>query len=357
MGVPLRTSDPVIQYTRTADGVRIAYYSMGEGIPLVVTSLLLWSHLSNTLVFKEYHRGQVDGGLGRAMQVVRYDARGTGFSDQLAVDFSIDAQIADLEAVLGALNIERFALFGRTHGAALAITYAVRHPERVSHLILSMPYAVGSEQRPISENMGMRALPDMGPEQWEAYTMMMADASLRFSSRRLAVGMGKLYRESMTPKSHYAFREWQLTMDISALLKDVSVPTLILSRRIPNRPAYEIDVAAAIPGARVFTIDADPVIRGRWLPEETAAVEAFMGIGAATEAPAPQPLPSDHAALTPREREVLALVVAGRSNREIADDLVLSERTVARHIANMYEKLGVHGRAEVTAYALRHSLV
>lgn len=196
--------EPLIQYTETADGVRIAYYTMGEGIPFVATSLLLWSHLGNTLVFKEHHRSTSPGGLGRGMQVVRYDARGTGLSDQSAVDFSLEAQALDLEAVTGALGIERFVLFGRTHGAPLAITYAAQHPERVSHLVLSMPYGAGPDVPPITENLGMQALPDMTPMQWETYTMMLADAAFTFSSRKLARSVGLFYRDSMTPASYHA---------------------------------------------------------------------------------------------------------------------------------------------------------
>lgn len=147
-------------------------------------------------------------------------------------------------------------------------------------------------------------------------------------------------------------------MNVKSVCKDVAIPTIVLTRRIPRRPPADVEIGAAIPRAQVVTVEADPVIPGRWLPQETEAVEAFLGIDSVPMPARVPKLPADGAAarLTAREREVLALLVAGRSNREIAGDLVLSERTVARHIANMYEKLSVHGRAEITAYALRHNL-
>ncbi len=121
--------EPEIRYTTTSDGVSIAYYAMGEGHPLVVTSNVLWSHLRLQL-FREYHRSRSGQGLGRGLQVVRYDARGTGLSDLHPLDFSIDARLRDLEAVVERLKLRRFVIFGRGNGAPAAIAYAAGHPER-----------------------------------------------------------------------------------------------------------------------------------------------------------------------------------------------------------------------------------
>src|SRR5689334_5930831 len=101
--------EPEIRYTTTSDGVSIAYYTMGEGHPLVIASTMLWSHLQLELprVGEFYRSGQ---GLGRGMQVVRYDARGTGLSDRSTLDFSMEARLRDLEAVVERLRLTRFAL-------------------------------------------------------------------------------------------------------------------------------------------------------------------------------------------------------------------------------------------------------
>ena len=330
---------------------------MGQGVPVVVTSELQWSHLGNTLGFREYHRSQSRKGLGRGMQVVRYDARGTGMSDQTVIDFSLEAQTRDLQAVLDALKLERFVLFGHSHGTPLAIAYAVQHPERVTHLILRMPYARGRDLRPASENLGLQPLPNMSPDQWLSFTRTLAHSITSFSDPELANAISRRYREAMTPESYFALLDWRQEIDVTPLLGDVRVPTLILSRRHQFRPALEMEVAAAIAGARVITLEADAHVPDRWLDAETLAVEDFLEIRhEETTADASHDAVGTPNPLTARELEILALVVAGQSNREIAEGLVLSERTVARHIANIYEKTGAHGRAEITAYALRHRL-
>ncbi len=104
--------------------------------------------------------------------------------------------------------------------------------------------------------------------------------------------------------------------------------------------------------------------------EAAAARDALQRLGAAWEAahaaallPASQAPATDTAAgphaagLTPREIEVLRLLAAGQSNLEIARQLVLSVRTVERHIANVYAKIGAHSRADAIAYAFRCRLV
>ena len=347
---------PSIQYTHTSDGVSIAYYTMGRGIPFVATSELQWAHLSNTLSFREYYRGTSAKGLGRGMQIARYDARGTGLSDKVAVDFSFEAQTRDLDAVLGALGLERFVLFGRAHGSPFAIHYATMHPERVSHLVLSNPHACGRELRPAFESLGLQVPDEMTAQQWEGFTRIVAEGALAFSRPDVSQLFAKYYRESMTPASFRAFLAWREEVDVTDLLPGIKVPTLVLSRRSDSRPPLELKVASAIAHSTLVSNLAESP-SGRWLDAETTAVEEFLGLTHAGNAvPEGDRLPSANL-LTTRELEILALLITGQSNRSIAEGLDLSERTVARHIANIYEKTGVHGRAEVTAYAMRRRLV
>lgn len=353
-----RDVNPLIQYTEAADGVHIAYYSMGRGVPFVVTAMLPWGHLGNTHVFKEHYRSASPGGLGRGMQVVRYDARGTGLSDRGAVDFSMDAQMRDLEAVRSALGLERFVLFGRQAGCLLAVTYAAKNPDRVSHLVLAEPVVRAGGRSAGATIAGIQPVAGMTHDQWVAYTLAIANITLGYSSQTSALALASEYRASLSPEAYLTYFDWRGRFDASDQLQKIDAPTLVLSRRRAHLHATAAGVAAAIKSARIFSIDADGVVPGRWLPEETAAIEEFLGIAPRThDADDEAPTLSDTAPLTPREREVLTLLVAGRSNREIAADLVLSERTVARHVANMYEKTGVHGRVEITKYALRHHLV
>ena len=133
---PAGSSDPThqdIRFCRAVDGVRLAYAIHGSGPPLVVASCWL-SHLQydwQSPVWRHF----LDQ-LGALATVVRYDERGFGLSDWTVDDFSLPARLADLEAVVAASGVERFALLGMSGGSAVAMAYAIAHPERVSRLIL-----------------------------------------------------------------------------------------------------------------------------------------------------------------------------------------------------------------------------
>jgi ATP/maltotriose-dependent transcriptional regulator MalT len=95
--------------------------------------------------------------------------------------------------------------------------------------------------------------------------------------------------------------------------------------------------------------------------ELAAAREVFERLAAAPDLARIEPLADrtapDSYGLSGRELEVLRLVAAGKTNREIASDLVLSEHTVARHVQNIFAKLGVTSRTAATAFAFQHKLV
>src|SRR4029453_11559557 len=133
------TMEPRIQYARTSDGVNIAYAVFGTGAPVVLTSNI-WGDLNLIYAGLFQLRGMVKGLLDQGRRVIAYDGRGMGSSDRDATDFSLKARLLDLKAVLDRLGLERFALFGRDHGAPTAVAYAVNHPELLSHLILIEAY-------------------------------------------------------------------------------------------------------------------------------------------------------------------------------------------------------------------------
>src|SRR5688572_16583666 len=126
--------DPRLQYATTSDGISIAYWSMGEGVPLVIPPIIVSSHLelewqmsSRRAAFERM------AGIGR---IIHYDCRGMGMSQRDAVDFSVEAAIKDLEAVVDRLGLEQFALLRLPNSALVSFAYAALHPERVSHLII-----------------------------------------------------------------------------------------------------------------------------------------------------------------------------------------------------------------------------
>jgi len=171
--------EPRIQYARTSDGVNIAYYAMGAGPPLVVTSEILWSHLGYTVGLREAHRTGSGKGLGSGLAIIRYDARGTGLSDRQPIDFSWETRRGDLEAVVNALQLERFALLGHRHGCLTAIPYAAEFPKRVSQLVLVCPYARGWEHPTLSELAGASPVAGMSRSQWQLYTEAVSQRASR----------------------------------------------------------------------------------------------------------------------------------------------------------------------------------
>ena len=129
-----------IRFTRAGDGVRVAYATHGQGPPLVKVAHWM-THLEYDWLSPVWSHWLTE--LGRRYWVVRYDARDTGLSDRDVADVSLDAWVADLEAVVDDVGLGRFPLFAMSSAGPVAIAYAARHPERVSHLVCVGTYAVG----------------------------------------------------------------------------------------------------------------------------------------------------------------------------------------------------------------------
>src|SRR5215470_103572 len=142
-----------IRYCKAEDGVDIAYATVGSGYPLVKAANWL-NHLEyewDSPLWKHWIEAMT-----RHHRVIRYDERGNGLSSWKVEDMSFPAWIRDLEAVIAAAAPERFALLGISQGASVAIDYAVRHPERVSHLILLGGYSRGWEHRGVPKLLEAR---------------------------------------------------------------------------------------------------------------------------------------------------------------------------------------------------------
>jgi pimeloyl-ACP methyl ester carboxylesterase len=196
--------------------------------------------------------------LAKDHTLVRYDARGNGLSDRTVDEISFDAFVGDLEAVADAANVTRFALLGISQGCAVAIAYAVRHPERVSHLILYGGYAVGWNKRPAAqaekeEEAAMLTLMRVG---WGKENAAFPPAvHLQFMPGG-DQGAGRLVQRAAADHGigEMAARIYTATgdTDVTALLSQVSVPTLVLHTRDEARVPFEAGrrMAAGIPGAR-----------------------------------------------------------------------------------------------------------
>ena len=248
-----------IRFCTSCDGTRIAYATAGQGPPLV--RALGWlTHLEyeweNPLWRVFIHA------MSRRYLLVRHDGRGMGLSDRRVSDYSLEAQVRDMEAVVDALGLERFALYGMSQGGPTAITYAVRHPGRVSHLILYGSFA----------RMGWFLDTEEGRQQAEAMLTL-----VRHGWGSDAPTFRQLFTSAFMPDADIdairAFNELQrvsasadnvvdlmtalLDIDVTQVLPQVTVPTLVIHRRgdavVPFESGREL--ATGIPGARLLSLD------------------------------------------------------------------------------------------------------
>jgi class 3 adenylate cyclase/pimeloyl-ACP methyl ester carboxylesterase len=283
-------AEPQIRYCTTTDGVSIAYYAMGEGETLLIASTVAYSNVRwPPLVFPEHHRnGQ---GIGRDMRVVRYDSRGTGMSDRSALDFSLEARIRDIDAVVAKLGLTTFAMAGNSYGCLAAVEYAVRNPERVSKLVLSLPVIDGAAMRQRVRRWD--SLRDMAHEEWEDYTNTMAAANVGYDRPELIQMLAQRMREAMSPGAVQASNEALGAIDVTPSLPKLTMPTLVMYREAVARVITLEEaqaIASAIPDAELVQTTLEP---GQfWSQADTEAVERFLGIEpevGATPAPAEPP--------------------------------------------------------------------
>jgi pimeloyl-ACP methyl ester carboxylesterase/DNA-binding CsgD family transcriptional regulator len=287
--------------------------------------------------------------------VVRYDERGCGLSDRQPARLTLDAFVADLAAVVDAAGLDRFALLGVSQGGAAAISYAVDHPERVSHLIICGGYARGRMRR------------DLTPEQRAEFELLdrvvrvgwgRADPVFRhvFTARFVPgasveqmARLDEMMRVSTSPSMAERLRATWGEIDVRDKLERVMAPTLIAHAREEIVVPFEEGrlLATRIPNARLLPLDS----RNHLLLDDEPAWPLFVRELRDFLGTVPAPPISATEALSPREREVLQLVTAGLSNEEIAERLYLSARTVERHLSNSYHKLGLTGKAARAAAA------
>jgi pimeloyl-ACP methyl ester carboxylesterase len=194
--------------------------------------------------------------------MIRYDPRGNGLSDRTIDEISFDAFVGDLETVIDAAKLTRFALLGISQGCAVSIAYAVRHPERVSHLILYGGFAVGWNKRARSaaekeEDAAMLTLMRVGwGKENPAFRQLFTSQFIPGGTKEQADWFNELQRTTVS--GEIAARIYTTTgeTDVTALLPQVRVPTLVLHAREDARVPFEAGrrMAAGIPGARFVAL-------------------------------------------------------------------------------------------------------
>jgi pimeloyl-ACP methyl ester carboxylesterase len=224
-----QTLRQVIRFCTAADGARIAYSTVGEGPPLVKAANWL-NHLEHEWESPVWKHWVAD--LSQHHVFVRYDERGCGLSDWNVPDFSFDAWVRDLETVVDALGVERFALLGISQGGAVAAAYAARHPERVSHLILYCAHARGWQHRGSKHELeAYAALTQLVRLGWgknhPAFRQMFTTRFIPDAGPAEMEWFNDLQRLTASPENAARFMDQFASVDVRPLLADIVAPTIV----------------------------------------------------------------------------------------------------------------------------------
>ncbi len=266
--------EPRIQYAQSKDGVSIAFSTMGEGIPFLQIPAA-FSHLQLEWQLPEFRTWYE--GLAEKRKLVRYDSRGAGLSEREVTNFSLDAQVLDLEAVVDRLGLERFVLLGGFIEGPVAITYAARHPERVSHLLLWCSWARAADAYRSPQAQSMAALRD---KDWKTYTETVAHVLVGWSAGEPARRFAELIRESITQEAARAALGAAMQFDVTALLPELKAATLVVQRRQVAFPNVDVasGLASRIPDARLAVIEGESILPGVGdVDGVLTAIDEFLG--------------------------------------------------------------------------------
>lgn len=343
-----------VRFCSSRDGTRIAYALTGSGAPLVmsVTWLTHLEHQWRSLAWRPWLEA-----LSREHKLLRYDSRGCGLSDRDVGGMSFESWMSDFEAVIDAAQLERFALLGVCQGGPIAIEYAARHPDRVSHLVLYGTYARGRLKRTdIAKQVEKgKLLLDMLKLGWaqehHAFLQMWASQFQPGGTLEHVRSWCEQQRLATTADTALRLFEVGYNVDVRAAARAVRCPTLVVhADRDRVTPVEEGRlVASLIPDCRYVEIESE---NHMLLPDEPAWPR-FMQELTDFLPPRQGPVPADlHLGeLTVREREVLECVARGLDNGEIACALGMAEKTVRNHLTRVMDKIGVEHRYQAIVLA------
>jgi pimeloyl-ACP methyl ester carboxylesterase/DNA-binding CsgD family transcriptional regulator len=325
------------------EGRRIAYAAAGEG-PLLLFAARWVSHLE-----EEWDDPQARAffeELARSHRVVRYDRLGAGLSDRdLPEAPTTESEMRALAAVLDACGDETATIFSCSCAGLATVRFASAAPERVRKLVFFGGYVSRRDVPDVTRG----SLVQFTRLNWTLAAQMFSGLLAPRGSGEEIARVGQHLRRSASAEAAAAFLELELTADARPYLPRVTMPSLVLHRRgdrtVPMSHGREL--ASMLPDARFVALGGDAHLP--WMDEQRDLQRALAGF--LDDAPIAE---SDgRSPLSRREMEVLRLVAAGLSNREIASSLVLSEHTVHRHVANILRKLTQSSRAAAAAQATR----
>lgn len=342
-----------VRFCTTADGVRIAYAVTGKGIPLVRAPHWL-THIEydwQTPIWSYW----LDE-LSRGYSLLRFDQRGCGLSDWEVADISFEGWLRDLETVVDAAGFDRFALLGMSQGAAIAIEYAVRHSERVTHLVLLGAYARGrlkrdATPRQIDDAETQLKLVELGWGQEDpAYRQVFASQFMPGASLDQLRAMSELMRVSASAENAVRFMRCFYSIDVRDAAQRVACPTLLLHGRDDVRCPFEEGrlLAGLIPRARLVPLATKNHVLLRDEPAWKQFMDEMRAFLGSEHRPQDDPR---FAGLSQREAEVVEQLAQGLDNAQIAARLGLAEKTVRNHITHIFDKIEVENRSQAIVLA------
>jgi pimeloyl-ACP methyl ester carboxylesterase len=326
---------------RLPDGTRVAYASVGRG-PVLLHAPGWLTHLEHGWAIPQerafYER------LAQGRTVVRYDRPGCGLSDRDGPSPSVELEADVVGAVADAVGAERLELFGASLGVAAAVAWAARRPDRVSRLVLYGGWVRGSEVAHPDVREHVLGLVDT---HWGLGSDVLADIFAPSADAATRSAFTSYQRAAAEPARVRALLELAHELDLTELLPQVRAATLVVHREHDRGAPYAQaeELAAGIRRARLVRLpgrDHLPYIGDADALADT--IRRFLGLGIGR---------SPGGVLTPRQRQVAALVAEGMSNREIADRLVITERSAESHVERIRIRLGFRSRAQVAAWVAR----
>ena len=321
-----------------ADGTGVAYGSVGSGRPLVYVMGWL-THLEASWALppeRAFYESLADGS-----RLVRYDRAGCGLSDRTARPPSLTFELEQLQAVVSTLDGEPFDLMGSSLGASVAVAWAAAHPETVRRLVLYGGWARGAD---VSTPDVRRHVLGLVESHWGLGSDLLTDIFAPGFDRSTRSAFARYQREASSPETARALLALSYELDVSDMLCDVRAPTLVVhrdgDRAAPAAQARTLaegitDAALVmLPGNShlPYAGDVDALVR---------VVRRFLGRPA---------LRRRAGVLTPRQRDVAALVSEGLSNRDIATRLGINERSAEGHVERIRTRLGFRSRAQIAAW-------
>jgi pimeloyl-ACP methyl ester carboxylesterase/DNA-binding CsgD family transcriptional regulator len=343
-----------IRFCAAPDGRRLAYAVHGAGPPIVRAATWL-THLDfdwESPIWRHWWEGLAIG-----HTVVRYDERGCGLSDRELGDLSLDTWVGDIQAVADAAELDRFALLGTSAAVPVAVAYAARYPERVSHLVVWGGFLRGRKMRGPEQRRLQDAFISVLRAGWSdpnpAFRRLFTMLFLPEGTPEQMAWYDELQRRSTTGEIAARLSDARARIDVTALAPRVRARTLVMHARDDRLAPVEEGqrLAALIPNARFVLLDSP----NHLLLADEPAWQVFLSELRAFLGTERRPAHAALEQLSPREVEVLELVAAGLTNVAIAERLCLSVRTVERHLSNLYAKMRVSGKAGRAAAAASFS--